>query len=396
MQRLPTFQDATGTSMILSRFENICAECHSGQIADDHMPINLRMPGSVFLSLNPLETLNQSESLPPFMEILLLADEVAAAALSTLRHSESSDSEISAARESYALSTRRLVHELVTDRERAVTTRLQSVLGDGHRAGERSAVVAGQLADSGFFAVLQVAQKKWLPRLPEEFAQIPDAIPRVEASSNRDRVSSSSSAFNANPVTGAWAIGDDFTLRYRSRGHADALLRDWLSFAAATAVQYPNPPNADSTGAFDRLLQGLAAPEATGHCMKCHTLDSLAEGQLRINWSSRQVLSTATQFTKFAHGPHVTLLSSEQQALAMGSSPDTRCETCHAVQHQQPVLRKAEFLLEDWMPNPNFAHASCIGLKFGRTRQLRPNATRKTWLAIIVCNATTITCMPVP
>ena len=46
--------------MILSGFESTCAECHSGQIADDHMPINLRMPGTVFMTIN-LEELRDSD-----------------------------------------------------------------------------------------------------------------------------------------------------------------------------------------------------------------------------------------------------------------------------------------------------------------------------------------------
>ena len=43
-------------------------------------------------------------------------------------------------------------------------------------------------------------------------------------------------------------------------------------------------------------------------------------------------------------------------------SPDNPCETCHSVRKLQPQLRKTEFLLDDWMPNPDFNHPSTVGL----------------------------------
>ncbi len=342
-------QDATGTSMILSRFENICAKCHAGQIADDHMPIGLRMPGMAFFELPRAETPNDTsrdQSLPPFMEIMLLSDDEAQAAIKTLRNSETATSTASAAQKVYASSIKRLINDLVTDRERAVTERLLSAATDDQPTGELAKVVAGRLSESGFFAALQVAQAKSSP----------------DQQDSDEDASATEAGPDALSLMGAWAISDGLTLRYRSRGHADPLLRDWLSFAAAAASQYPDPPNGDSTGAFDRLFQRLAAPEATGHCMKCHTVDDLQGEQRRINWSSRQVMPTASEFTKFAHGPHVTLLSSVRQAQGMGNSTDTRCETCHGLQDREPVLRKSDFVLDDWMPNPDFTHPSTIGL----------------------------------
>ena len=122
---------------------------------------------------------------------------------------------------------------------------------------------------------------------------------------------------------------------------------------------HPKTPEKRTKDAFDRLLRQISAPEAAGRCMKCHTLDFLPDGRRQINWHSRQVISTTDGFTKFAHGPHMTLLSSPDQAK---DRPGDRCETCHSVQKIRPSLFKYVFLLDDSMPNPDFNHSTTLGL----------------------------------
>lgn len=306
--------DADGSSMILASFEKTCAQCHGQQITDDHMPPGLRMAGTRFF------TLDAKSPQPPFMELLLRDD-----------------------RGDVALEI--LMSDFVARREVAVTERLEQAVSVGISPASISRV-ANHLEESGFFVALE-----WLARPQDKNGAGNDQEP------------------NAFP-SGAWSLAEsEQTLVYRSRGHADPFLREWLNFAAATTTSYPDAPAADFSGAFDRLFQQLAAPEATGRCMKCHTVDALPTGKHRINWNSRQVLTSNDGFTRFDdgftrfdHGPHITLLSSSQQATAMHSTPDTRCQTCHALQEQTPALRKKEFVTEDWMPNPNFDHTACSGL----------------------------------
>jgi hypothetical protein len=306
-------QDATGTSMVLASFETTCAQCHAAQITDDHMPLTLRMKGTEFFRLAAEDITTQT----PFMELMLLAGR-------------------DITKGSQQASIQSLTDSLITQRETFVAERL-GLAPDVSLDDSLAAVAARRLNESGFFIALKHAHT----------ALTTDAAAPEAAA--------------AQPG-GAWSLSTDGRgLIYRSRGHADPLLRDWLNLAADGLNTYPRPPATDSSGAFDRLFHQLAAPEAAGHCMKCHTVDTLPDGQTRINWNSRQIVSAADGFTKFAHGPHVTLLSSPEQAQAMGS-PDNRCETCHAVRERDTTLRKPEFLLEDWMPNPDFNHPSSAGL----------------------------------
>lgn len=345
-------QDATGTSMILARFENSCAKCHTGQLSDDHRPPELRMPGTAFLSLN------KPNEVPPFTEIMLLSDHQAMSALATLRNSREHSSEVSAgdkasALQAYADSVEKLVTDLTANRELAVTTRLRSASGVSEFAAEQAEFVAERLAHTGFFSAVEIARKHWYPDSLQDQDAIDDDVESTDHSSEAS--------------TGAWEISDDGVISYRCVGHADPFLRDWISFAAAMASQYPEFPAAGPSGAYDRLFQQLAAPEATGRCMKCHTVDSSSRdshgrGRFHVNWNSRQVLSGKREFTKFAHGPHVTLLSSESLAKSLGSSMETRCETCHGLMEQDSVSEVSAFLLDDWMPSPDCSRTSTIGI----------------------------------
>lgn len=306
-------QDAAGQSMVLASFENTCAKCHSTQITDDHMPVPLRMQGTEFFKLAP----QNATTLTPFMELMLLAD------------NDTADTQPTNG-------VQTLTESLIKERETYVAERL-GLAPEVSVDDSLAAIAARRLNESGFFVAVKQAQ--------ESLASNTDSLEEAAA-----------------PPAGAWSVSDDGrTLNYRSRGHADPLLRDWLNLAADGLGTYPEPPATDRSGAFDRLFRQLAAPEAAGHCMKCHTVDRMPSGKHRINWNSRQVVSTTDGFTKFAHGPHVTLLSSPEQAQAMGS-PSNRCETCHAVRANSPELRKSEFLLDDWMPNSDFHHSSTVGL----------------------------------
>ena len=303
-------QGPDGATMLLARFEKTCGDCHNHQIADDQMPVDLRMNAVTFVSLD------SSSGWPPFMEILLPAG-----------RSDTNQAEA-------------LIQDLISRRETAVVERLTERTSAQKLDAVLVKAVATRLGESGFYVALR-------------------QLKSVEASAD----SEGSESPNAAVSLGAWAVADEgSSLGYRSRGHADPLLRDWLSLAASLTDSYPEVPQAGTAGAFDRLFQQLAAPEATGRCMKCHTIDAHQSGPSTVNWRSRQVLPAGSGFTRFAHGPHVTLLSSPEQASAMGSHPDTRCESCHSVSSREPVLRNADFLLNDWMPNPDYDHPASLGL----------------------------------
>ncbi|MEP3479076.1 MAG: hypothetical protein ABJZ55_07510 [Fuerstiella sp.] len=306
-------QSSDGSVMVLANYEKMCQECHHSQVMDDAMPMDLRIPGTEFV------TFRSPKTRPAWMQIVLGSDV-----------SESSED--------------LLFHELIDGGDAAVVERLKRAIPASDFDARKAASAAKRLEESGFFVALRSLVEN--ARTDDEFAE--------------DDLQASPS------VTGAWSIHEDHSLRYRSSGHADPLIRDWLNFAVNAIRQYPEVPEADSAGAVDRLFQQLAAPEASGRCMKCHTVDRLPSGGFRINWETRQSASQPNGFTQFSHGPHVALLGSLEEASMMDAHPNrptgTRCETCHAVQNQTVDFRKAEFLLDDWMPNPDYHHAEASGL----------------------------------
>lgn len=322
-------QDSDGSTMLLASYEKMCQECHNHQIVDDAMPVDLRMPGTEFVALG------QPDVRPPFMQILLGVDPAGS-------------------------NEGRFIQDLIDGQQTAVFDRLKQAMptADFDEAKARSA--AKRLEESGFFVALKSLQKR------SAFVDNDSELQNDEAADQ----SPDALLVNHVDVAGAWSVSDGGSLNYRSRGHADPLIRDWLNFAASAARQYPESPHVDSAGAFDRLLQQLAAPEASGRCMKCHTMDELPTGSVRINWKTRQSASQADGFTRFSHGPHITLLGSSEEARAMddhsahlsAGGSGNRCETCHAVRKEVASFRKAEFLLDDWMPNPNYHDAGSSGL----------------------------------
>ncbi len=126
---------------------------------------------------------------------------------------------------------------------------------------------------------------------------------------------------------------NDVSLVYHSQKHADQILWSWLDLAAAQANSAA-PQNAavqDSavSSAASQLLAGLTQPQATGRCIKCHTVVPTAD-HFAVNWRPRE--RTPDGFTRFAHSPHVTLLNREGQVRSVEPFGDRRCESCHHVQ----------------------------------------------------------------
>ena len=105
---------------------------------------------------------------------------------------------------------------------------------------------------------------------------------------------------------GGWYRRDEtYTLHYRPGGHSDPFLMAWLD----TTVRDESPT---STAIFAQL----SAPDATGLCLKCHTVDQTPHGS-RMNWRTRQPQPEKHEFTKFKHAAHFSLVG------------DQGCMTCH-------------------------------------------------------------------
>jgi len=107
-------------------------------------------------------------------------------------------------------------------------------------------------------------------------------------------------------LAGGWYLDDDtFAIRYRSVGHANAFIRQWL----ATTARATSPDSAASSpgkAAFDALRA-----DAGASCVKCHSVDAVRDGAgraaLMINWTPKQRAADERPFVKFNHRPHRSL-----------------------------------------------------------------------------------------
>jgi hypothetical protein len=116
------------------------------------------------------------------------------------------------------------------------------------------------------------------------------------------------------PVEEGWLRDDlTFQLRYQPTGHADPVLQAWIDFVAGL-------PAAASSPALQPAFEGLVSIEAIGDCRRCHTADRQADQSLAVNWKAEYRDPAIAAFTKFSHGPHLTL-------------PQLRdCSQCHQLE----------------------------------------------------------------
>lgn len=102
----------------------------------------------------------------------------------------------------------------------------------------------------------------------------------------------------------------------------------------------------------------LIAPESTGRCLKCHSVNSVSGEGLVVNWQTRHGVRSLQNFTHFSHKPQLTLLSSEVEVHAIGNSQ--RCETCHALSQDSFDLINHAFRTDDSMPNSTESMCSAL------------------------------------
>jgi len=303
--------DSAGVSMKLQPFEVMCASCHGQQIGAPDAASSARLRDLVFLDWQ--ETGTEASTYPPFMELLL--DEGAA----------------------NGISAENLISELAAEGEEAVRQRLHMAV-DHRTESEMIEASIEALTRAYFFEAMN------------EFNKTDTADPAAYEGASY----------------GSWKLSaDGARMIYDCNQHADPVLRAWIDLAAANARQYPAAPAANAAGQFDRLLRDLAAPESTGRCMKCHTLEPRPEGGFAVNWNSRHGTQRSRDFTWFSHKPHLTLLARPEEVRAIGS--DARCESCHTLDEDSFQLVNSAFVLTDGMPDPS--EAGCAGVGFHTIRR---------------------------
>lgn len=102
----------------------------------------------------------------------------------------------------------------------------------------------------------------------------------------------------------------DFTLYYRPAEHKDAFMQSWLDFAAKA-----HGGQAQLYG--EALLSAFRNADTVGKCVRCHSVDRVAGGQLTINWKPFKPDPDKQKFTVFDHATHFSMAG------------ERGCQSCH-------------------------------------------------------------------
>ena len=117
-------------------------------------------------------------------------------------------------------------------------------------------------------------------------------------------------------MAGGWyRNNDDFTIRYRPRGHADAFIKSWVDLSAKNAVQSPI-----AMDVLDSLTDRKNSP---GKCMKCHSIEKLKDTTpdkaYQVHWRGALGQLDGQSFNRFNHSAHLNSIN------------DKGCITCHSM-----------------------------------------------------------------
>lgn len=112
-----------------------------------------------------------------------------------------------------------------------------------------------------------------------------------------------------------------YTLYYRPAVHQDSMLWHWLEHTrSAVAEAAQGGAQAVPRAA---VFEAFADPAAPGRCGKCHSIDVLPDGDLRVNWRGRQPDSLGQgALTRFSHATHNSLMGEQG------------CLRCHRTREQ--------------------------------------------------------------
>ncbi len=130
-------------------------------------------------------------------------------------------------------------------------------------------------------------------------------------------------------------------LYYRSTGHADPLLKNWLDALAARV---------DSPLAIAQLKEGFdfqsgVESKASGSCLKCHAVDEIRDDSgvltgAKVRWESNASGTPGHSFTRYDHATHLLL---------------TDCRSCHTTSTEETNFLTAFPESDDWDETSNWS-----------------------------------------
>ncbi len=333
--------DATERHMLVKPFEETCAPCHAkdikGQDAKDQdvkgrdgavakgIPV-LTIPGL------DLESLRRAGveigqwpdgaprgSIPPFMRLLIAADDQSAADLARIERLDLMDLGDAGPKELEALrriawAIKDLVYDFVALGPDSLNAKVAHTLG--HHLDE--ATQGDMVAKVPLDAVL-AAREAWFPQLEAE------VLHRRLGRAAKDLVTlpvpEDPKPIEAEVDSEAWAayggwFRKGYTLYYRPNEHRDPFVRSWLDIAArsqGTSAQHHG----------QTLLTLFRNEKVPGQCTRCHSLEwdsaDAQSGRLLVNWRPFTPDPGHSGFTQFDHASHFRIVG------------EKGCGTCHRI-----------------------------------------------------------------
>ena len=307
--------DSTNSVEQLTAYETACAKCHDEKIATSvgrGMPM-LALPtldvdalAKAGHNIGPwprAATGDFDGRVPPMMKLLLAADPAAAEAMAKLgpgfefQDVDPDDPQQLAACANFALATKALLADVSKRGMEAVRERLNVALGREVTDADVATLMAGLSIDT----IRAVAA--WIPGIASANEQLPAASTIVN-------ITGLQSPYGA---AGSWTRDDaTLSLRYTPASHADPVLASWLEVLAKT-------PQLESRPVPAAMFKELSKATAPGLCASCHSAERSDRGEFVINWHAHDRAQEPRGFTKFTHGPHLT----------MPQLAD--CTSCHAI-----------------------------------------------------------------
>jgi hypothetical protein len=320
--------DTSGRVEQLASYETACATCHDEKIATS---VGRGVPMFVLPTLDvtaikkagrdigpwpPGATGDFDGRLPPAMKLLLSADPTAAAAITKLganfefQDVDPDDPQQVAACADLAVAIKSLIGDVSNRGPAAVRERLSVALGRDVTSAEATTLLAGLSLDTMRGAA------SWLPGIDpgkaewqtESLGGMLSTLSGVSMSSPRPSMPTPAAGDGMAPLAGlsfsppgSWSRDDaTFSVRYRPAVHADPVLASWLALVA-------NTPQLDARPVAAAMFKELSKATAPGLCASCHSVEQSDRGSLAINWKAYDRSTEPRGFTKFSHGPHLTL-----------------------------------------------------------------------------------------
>lgn len=306
--------EVQGNEMGLKGYEVSCKSCHDSAVRGK----GVTQKGIVFLNLPTLDLdtliakkINIGEwpedadgELTPIFKMLLTTSEDYSEYGDKIKNLDLGDLEEATEDELKAVAKfvwdlKKIMFYLIDEESGGLKDRIESYTGKklGHL---QAAGLLGNLSVD----VIKNALGKWFPSLGEEISLFEDEkAPTTVKRPSSEKINEDDEDWMS---FGGWYRSDeDFTIRYRPKGHADNFVRSWLNLSGENAQKKE----------AKAIFEMMRVTKSPGNCTKCHTIDQIKD-EYKVNWSSNSQNKNEKEFVQFSHTVHFSVANKEKGCLS--------------------------------------------------------------------------------